>query len=91
MAKFTCTAVGNAFTWRANGQQLEYGNGTGITIKTKLLQNGVVNIRESTLSLTVTSTDNATNITCFVVSFSPNITSVESHQVLLMVQGTVVL
>ena len=84
VAEFTCTAVGNTITWRANGLQLD--NDEETTIKSVIL-NGSINIRMSTLSLTVTSTNNATNITCFAVNFSPSITTAESHPVLLMVQG----
>ena len=85
MAEFTCTAVANSITWRANGQQIDNGN-AGINVVTVIV-NEAQNIHMSTLRLTVSSTDNATNITCFVVSFSPGFTSNESQLILLMVQG----
>ena len=85
MAEFTCTAVANSIFWRANGQQLDNGD-EGVIVETVLV-NGTLSIRMTTLRLTVSSTDNATNITCFAASFSPSITTVESQPVLLMVQG----
>ena len=85
MAKFNCTAVANSITWKADGQQLD--NGDEGVIESTVIVNGTLNIRMSTLRLTVSSTDNATNITCFVVSFSPSLTTFESRPVLLMVQG----
>ena len=48
--------------------------------------NEMQNLRMSTLRILVTSTDNATNITCVVVSLNP-FTNDESDPVLLLVQG----
>ena len=59
-----CTDV-DSFTWQANGRQID--DGEGVDIKTETVKEAQ-NICMSTLKLTVTSTDNATNITCYVVS-----------------------
>ena len=83
MVEFTCTAVTNGFAWEANGQQLD--NNEEVVIATVPV-NVVQNLRMSTLRILVTSSDNATNITCVVVSLSP-FTSDESDPVLLLVQG----
>ena len=85
MAEFNCTAVANSITWRANGQQIDNGD-EGVLVATVIV---LINIRMSTLRLTVSSTDNAANITCFAVSFSLVITGSESWPVLLMVQGSI--
>ena len=82
MAEFTCTAVASAIIWRANGQQIDEGDVVKITT---VLVNGTLSIRKSTLELTVSSTDDATNITCTAITESS--TSPESDPVLLLVQG----
>ena len=86
MAEFTCTAVANSFTWALypNGQQIDEGE--GVDIKTVKV-NGSLNIRMSTLRLTVISTDNTTNIICTAYTLSPS--SIDSDPVLLQVQGRV--
>ena len=88
MAEFNCTAVANSFAWFANGQQIDNGD-EGVSIATVAVD-GTQNIRISTLILTVSSTDNATNITCHVVLLTPiSISSVDSNPALLLVQGIV--
>ena len=84
MAEFICTAVGNTITWRANGQQIDEGEKVDITT---VIVNNALNIRMSTLRLTVSATDNAVNITCFAVSFSPGFTLIESNPAILLIQG----
>ena len=83
---FTCTAVANSFTWQANGGQIDEDNDETIVITTTLL-NSTLNLRMSTLELTVSSTNDATNITCTAISELPSLTSDESAPVLLLVQG----
>ena len=85
MAEFTCTAVGNTITWKANGQQIDEGERVVIIT---VVVNDTLSIRMSTLKLTASSTDNTTNITCFAASFSPDVTFAESRPVLLLVQGS---
>ena len=86
MAVFTCTAVCNSIIWHGNGQQIDEDDDGEIVITTPLL-NSTQNIRMSTLELPVSSTDDATNITCTAISDSP-LTLIESAPVLLLVQGT---
>ena len=83
MVEFTCTAVANGFAWEANGQQLDSNEVVAIA---NVPVNEMQNLRMSTLRILVTSTDNATNITCIVVSLNP-FTNDESDPVLLLVQG----
>ena len=80
VVEFTCTAVANGFTWEANQKQLD--NGEGIFITSVLVQNILI----STLRMAVSSTDNATNITCTAISLEP-FTKDQSNPVLLLVQG----
>ena len=83
MAVFTCTAVGNSLFWRANGIEIDEEMGTTLTI---VLVDGTEGVRRSTLRMSVSSTDNAANITCTAISVSP-LSSDESDPVLLLVQG----
>ena len=69
--------------WKSNGQQMQNGDPGVVITPTQKLPN---NIRMATLKLTVTSTDNATNITCIAYSLSPKL-SVKSGPALLLVQG----
>ena len=85
MAVFTCTAVADTFTWQANGLQIDEVEGEIFITNIEL--DLTLNIRESTLELTVSSTDNATNITCTAISISPLAIN-KSDPVLLLVQGT---
>ena len=82
VAEFNCTAVANAFSWRANGQEIISGKGFVITYVFLALY-----IRMSTLRMMVSSTDNATNITCLVISLSPFSFDI-SDPALLLVQGS---
>ena len=81
MAEFTCTAVAEFISWKANGQQIE----NGILVNVDVV-NVAQNIRMSTLRMMVASTDNATNITCLVISLS-SLSSDTSDPALLLVQG----
>ena len=85
VAEFTCTAVASNIIWRANGQQIDKGERAELK---EVVVNEILNIRMSTLNLTASSTDNATNITCFAGSFSPSVTTAESYPALLLVQGS---
>ena len=85
VAEFTCTAIATSITWTANGQQLS--NIDGVSIATVAVDK-TRNIRISTLRIPVSSTDDATNITCHAIVLTP-ISSVESSPVLLLVQGIV--
>ena len=85
VVEFTCTAVANSFTWQANGQQLD--NGRGVFIM-PVAVNEAQNIRMSTLRLTVSSIDDATNITCTAISLSP-FSKVVSNPAPLIVQGRI--
>ena len=82
-AVFNCTAVGNSFIWRANGIEIDEGMGT---ILMQVLVDGTEGIRRSTLRVSVSSTDNAANITCVAISSSP-LSIDKSDPVLLLVQG----
>ena len=84
---FTCTAVGNSFVWRANGIEIDEDTGTILML---VLVDGTEGIRRSTLRMSVSSTNNAANITCIVISLSPFSTD-ESDPVLLLVQGILLL
>ena len=83
---FNCTGVGNSLFWRANG--IEIDEEMGITLTTVLID-VTEGIRRSTLRMTVSSTDNAANITCTALSVSP-LSSDESDPTLLLVQGTTI-
>ena len=85
-AEFTCTGIGSTFFWKANGTQLS--NGENIFITPPLLLDEVQGLKMSTLRVTVTSTDNATNITCTAIKLDPFSISNESEPALLLVQGT---
>ena len=61
-------------------------DGEGVVISPIKLVNLQKNIRMFTLRMTVTSTDNATNITCIAYSLSPKL-SAKSGPALLLVQG----
>ena len=89
VAEFNCTAVANTFIWQTNGQQIDEGNVVKIT---NALVNGAQNIRISTLKLTVTSTNDTTNITCTATLAirqmkSVTLTIADSDPVLMLVQG----
>ena len=87
VAVFTCTAVADTFNWQANGLQIDEVEGEIFITNTCIELDLTLNIRESTLELTVSSTDNATNITCTAISISPLAIN-KSVPVLLLVQGT---
>ena len=80
VAEFTCTAVANSFAWEANGQQRD--NEKGIVITSVLVNE----VHISTFRMTVSSTDNATNITCIAFRLTP-LSSDVSNPALLLVQG----
>ena len=84
VAVFHCTGVANSFTWRANGQQLDHGE--GVTILPEVAVNETLQIRMSTLTVTVTSVENATNITCTAFRHYP-LSIDRSNPALLLVQG----
>ena len=84
VAVFHCTGVANSFTWRANGQQLDHGE--GITILPEVPVNETLQIYMSTLRMAVTSVNNATNISCVAFSYSP-LSSDKSYPAMLLVQG----
>lgn len=81
---FNCTGIANNFNWRANGQQLD--NGAGVTITPEVLVNETFQIRISTLRVTVTSVENATNITCTAFRQTPLSIKI-SYPAMLLVQG----
>ena len=85
-AEFNCTGIGNTFFWKANGTELSNGEKYFLTL-VPLLLDEVQGLRMSMLRVTVTSTDNATNITCTVIKLSPFSISNESKPALLLVQG----
>ena len=85
VAVFHCSGVANSFTWRANGQQLDHGERVAITPVS--LVNETLQIRMSTLRMTVNSVENATNITCTAFRHTP-ISIDRSNPALLLVQGT---
>ena len=82
VADFTCNGVANGLTWEANKKQLD--NSEGVFIQTVLVQNILI----STLRIPVSSTDNATNITCTAISLHP-LAKDQSDPVLMMVQGKI--
>ena len=86
VVEFNCTAVANGFTWYANGQQIDNGEGVAITPEIPVNEN--LNIRMSTLRMAVVSVNNSTNITCIAFLLDP-ISSEESDPALLLVQGIV--
>ena len=83
VAEFNCTAAASGLIWKSNGQQIHNGDSGVVITPTQTLSE---NIRMSTLRMTVTSTDNATNITCIAYSKPPTL-SAESGPALLLVQG----
>ena len=83
VANFSCTAVAQAFRWEANGVQID--NTEEISINT-VKEDG--ELRRSILSIKISSTDNATNITCTAISFESTVTCTNvSASALLLVQG----
>ena len=83
LAEFNCTAVSNTINWYRNGYQLEDDkNGAFIS---PIIEVNSQDIRMSTLTIKVTSTADAGNITCTVVYNKP--LSIENSTALLLVQG----
>ena len=90
VANFTCTAIANAFRWEANGVQIDSNERIAINMAPVNAEQ-----RRSTLDMTISSTDNATNITCTAISLNRqnestagrSVTSDVSVPVLLLVQG----
>ena len=85
VAEFNCTAVADTCVWKANEDKIDEREGVKINL-TSIMPNSTT-IRLCLLKLTVTSTDNATNISCTAVKRSP-FTNVKSPSVLLHVQGS---
>ena len=85
VAELNCTAIANAIIWKANGITLQDTNQIQIfeTI------NASQGIYMSTLTISVSSVDDATNITCIATTVKNSmITAVnESKPVELLVQG----
>ena len=81
MAEFNCSiGIANTaaiFIWKGNNKNLHVSDGISIE------KNGIT----STLRIKVSSTDNATNITCIAVIVTPMLSSDESEPALLLVQG----
>ena len=80
VAEFTCTAVANSFAWYTNGQQRD--NEKRIVITSVLVNE----VHISTFRMIVSSTDNASNITCIAFRLTP-LSSDKSDPALLLVQG----
>ena len=80
VAEFTCTAVANSFAWEANGKQRD--NEQDIIITSVVINE----VHTSTFRMKVSSTDNATNISCIAFLLTP-LSSDGSSPVLLLVQG----
>ena len=84
VAGFNCTAIANVIIWKANGVALQDTNRIEIFETVNALQG----IFMSTLTISVSSVDNATNITCIAASVKNSMTAVnESEPALLLVQG----
>ena len=84
VAEFNCTAIANVIIWKANGMTLQDTNQIEIFETVNALQG----IFMSTLAISVSSVDNATNITCISATITNSVTAVnESEPVLLLVQG----
>ena len=87
VAEFSCTGVANSFVWEINGEQVD-DNGETFVVMTVRLNETQLNVRKSTLIMTMSSTDTAANITCTAISWLSNpITTAESDPALLLVQG----
>ena len=85
VAGFNCTAIANVIIWKANGITLQDTNQIEIFETANALQG----IYMSVLTMSVSSVDNATNITCIAATIKNSMTAVnESKPVLLLVQGT---
>ena len=89
VAEFNCTGVATGFVWEADGVELkDDGMDTNLNISQAITVDATNGIIMSTLRLKVTSTDNATNITCTALRFTP-LSSNKSEPALLLVQGTI--
>ena len=86
VAEFSCTAVANSFVWEINGEQVD-DNGERFVVMTVQINKAQLNVRKSTLIMTMSSTDTAANITCTAISRSNPVTTAESDPALLLVQG----
>ena len=80
VAEFNCTAVTTSFVWRANGIDITDG------ISPITVVNESQSIRMSTLTVQVSSINDATNITCTAIRPDP-LSADESAPGLLLVQG----
>ena len=85
VAEFNCTGVASGFVWEANGMEVK-DDGIGTFISHVISVDAANGIRMSTLRMKVSSTDNATNITCTTLKSSP-LSSDKSGPALLLVQG----
>ena len=82
VAEFNCTGVASGFVWEADGVELK-DDGMD-TLISQVISVGASTM--STLRMKVTSTDNATNITCTALKLTP-LSSDKSAPALLLVQG----
>ena len=87
IAEFNCTAIASTFIWKANGITLKNTIQTQISSPTAV--NSTQGILMSSLLVTVSSADNATNITCTAFSKLPVLN--ESEPAILLVQGIIIL
>ena len=82
VAEFNCTAIANVIIWKANGKTLQDTNQIEIFDTVNASQGKSM----SSLTISVSSVDNATNITCTAATVN-NPTVNESKPVVLLVQG----
>ena len=87
IAEFNCTAIASTFIWKANGITLK--NTIQAQISSPTAVNSTQGILMSSLLVTVSSADNATNITCTAFSKLPVLN--ESEPAILLVQGIIIL
>ena len=85
VAEFNCTGVASGFVWESNGMEV-INDGIRTLISHAISVDAANGIRMSTLRMKVSSTDNATNITCTALKSSP-LSSNRSAPALLLVQG----
>ena len=85
MDEFNCTGVASGFVWESNGMEV-INDGIRTLISHAISVDAANGIRMSTLRMKVSSTDNATNITCTALKSSP-LSSNRSAPALLLVQG----